>query len=109
MGTHREEKIQPRGTITFTPVNLRDMEDCIKNKEFKTVTELVNFAIHFYFENRDKTTMKQDFDNWIVSEKGSEYLSKIVDTRNKPIIEELDELRSLIRNIERFSKLQKEK
>jgi hypothetical protein len=78
MGTHREEKIQPRGTITFTPVNLRDMEDSIKNKEFKTVTDLVNFAIHFYFENRNQTSSTDEIKQWFVSEDGEQFLKGLI-------------------------------
>ncbi|MFA4859180.1 hypothetical protein [Methanoregula sp.] len=54
MGTRRETEIRERGTITFTPINLKDMELSIKNKEFKTVTDLVNFAIRYYFDNRNR-------------------------------------------------------
>jgi len=54
MGRTLGDKIQDRGTISFSPINLRDMEKSIKNKEFKTVTDLVNIALRFYFENRDK-------------------------------------------------------
>lgn len=56
MGRPRNEKIQERGTITFTQANIRDMEKSIANNDFKTVTELVNTALRYYFDNGGKDT-----------------------------------------------------
>ena len=51
MGSPRNDKIRERGTITFTQANIRDMEKSIANNDFKTVTELVNTALRYYFDN----------------------------------------------------------
>ena len=77
MGTRREEKIKERGTITFTPINIRDMESAIKNKEFKTVTDLVNTALRFYFENKHRDDSKA-LENFFKSEKGVATLEEVM-------------------------------
>lgn len=46
------EKLQDRITISFSPLNKRDMEIALKNKEFTNVANLVNTALRFYFDNR---------------------------------------------------------
>jgi hypothetical protein len=78
MGTPRDEEIRERGTITFTPLNLRDMTISIKNKEFKTVTDLVNQAIRFYYENRDKPSITEEIEQYLGSEKGKAYVKDIL-------------------------------
>ena len=54
------EKLPARVTVSFSPLNLRTMESAMQNKEFKTVADLVNTAITYYFENRSRQKTEEE-------------------------------------------------
>lgn len=72
------EIIQDRISFTFTPINLRDVQKSMDSKEFPTVANLMNTALRFYFENRDKTSSKDDFKAWLVSEDGEQFMKGVI-------------------------------
>lgn len=50
----------------------------MEEKEFSTVTDLINTALAFYFENRNKTNTKDEFKLWILSKEGEDYIKGIM-------------------------------
>lgn len=62
--------------ITFTcdNTNDRNIDDAISRNEFSSVSEAINTAIRFFFENRDKPSGQEQFKAWVVTEEGEEYL-----------------------------------
>lgn len=65
--------------ITFgcDPTNFKKINKIMEEKEFSTVTDLINTALVFYFENRNRTSQKDDFKAWVVSEEGENYLKDV--------------------------------
>jgi len=80
MGRPLGDKIPEKTSILFTPINLRDIETSIKSGEFKTITDLVNHCIRFYFDshNRIPGPVRDDFLRWMVSEEGKKYLKDLI-------------------------------
>lgn len=78
------DTVPERLSFTFTPINRRDAEIAMHKKEFPNVANLINTALRFYFENRDKSFGKEEVKNWLVSEEGTEYLKNLIrETREK--------------------------
>ena len=78
MGRPLGDKVPDRVSITFSPINLRDMNISIKNKEFKTIADLVNTALRYYFENRNESSSKEEFKAWITSDDGEKYIKTLI-------------------------------
>ncbi len=78
MGRTLPDKIPSRISISFSPLNILDMNKCIQEKEFKTVEDLVNTAIRFYFENKNRPSSKDDFKAWLLSKEGENYMKGII-------------------------------
>ena len=72
------ETIQDRISFTFTPINLRDVQKSMESKEFPTVANLLNTAIRFYFENRERSSSKDQVKEWLLSEEGEEYITGLI-------------------------------
>jgi len=53
------------------------MHDSIKAGEASSISALINTALTFYYDNRDKTSNDQVI-QWLESETGGLYLEKIV-------------------------------
>lgn len=71
------EEIPDRMAFTFTPINRSAVQDSMKKKEFLSVSSLINTALRFYFENRDKSSSKDDFKSWLSSKEGENYMKDI--------------------------------
>lgn len=72
------ENVPDRVSISFSPMNKRDMQTAIEKKEFTSIVNLVNTAIRFYFENRDKSPDIGPVKEWLVSEEGEQYLKDLI-------------------------------
>ena len=72
-GKHKE-KI----TITIDHSNLTRIDSAIAKGEFSNVSETINKAIAYFFENRDKLLGKEDVKEWLISEEGGIYLKKLI-------------------------------
>jgi hypothetical protein len=73
------DSVPARLSFTFTPINRHDAETLMHKKEFPNVANLINTALRFYFENRDKKfSSKEDFKSWIVSEEGETYIKNVI-------------------------------
>ena len=72
------DEIPDRITITIDPLNKRDVAESIKNKEFTSVVNLINTALRFYFDNRDKPEKIDEIKVWLVSEEGEDYIKKLI-------------------------------
>jgi hypothetical protein len=69
------DKVPERLSFSFTPINLRDAELAMRNKEFPNVANLINTALRFYFENRNKTE-RQAIKEFMESSEGEELFKK---------------------------------
>jgi hypothetical protein len=48
------------------------------SKEFPNIANLMNTALRFYFENRNKPSQIEDIKKWLVSEEGRSYIAQIL-------------------------------
>jgi metal-responsive CopG/Arc/MetJ family transcriptional regulator len=64
--------------ISISHGNLKNINAAIDRKEFSNVSETINTALAFYFENRNKSLGKEDLMALLVSEEGSEYMKKTI-------------------------------
>ena len=65
-------------TISCDIGNLKKINEAIEQGLFSSVSETVNKAITFFFENRDKPQKKDEVKEWLVSEEGEDYIKKII-------------------------------
>jgi hypothetical protein len=72
------DTVPDRLSFTFTPLNRQDAEAAMLNKEFPNVANLINTALRFYFENRDKSTPIDQFKIWLVSSEGETYMKDVM-------------------------------
>ena len=69
MPTRLGRKLKERITISCDPINIDRINKALDNKEFSSVSSLVNNAISFYFENRGKD-QNEAFREFLSSEEG---------------------------------------
>ncbi len=71
-------KGQVKEKITFgcDPLPFNKIQKAIENKEFSTVTDLINTALIFYFENRNKTE-SQAIKEFMESSDGEELFKRL--------------------------------
>lgn len=81
MPTRSGRKLKERITISCDPINIDRINKALDNKEFSSVSSLVNNAISFYFENRGKD-QNEAFKQFLVSEEGEEIVLKILRKAN---------------------------
>lgn len=69
------DEMPERMAFTFTPTNRKDAQTSMQNKEFSSVSSLINTALTFYFENRKKTALTKE---WLLSDEGKEFIKGIM-------------------------------
>ena len=70
-------KSKERVSFSCDPIPYKRMHDSIKAGEASSISALINTALTFYYDNRDKTSNDQVI-QWLESETGGLYLEKIV-------------------------------
>lgn len=65
-------------TIGITPKNMKNIAIVMANNEYSTITDMVNDALTFWFENRNKPSQKDEFKTWLVSSEGENYMKEIL-------------------------------
>jgi transcriptional/translational regulatory protein YebC/TACO1 len=78
MPTRSGRKLKERLTVSCDPINIDRINQSLENKEFSSVSSLVNNALSFYFENRGKE-QKELFRKFLESPEGEESIMKIFD------------------------------
>ena len=81
MPTRPGRKLKERITISCDPINIDRINKALDNKEFSSVSSLVNNAISFYFENRGKD-QNESFREFLSSEEGEGIVLKILQKAN---------------------------
>lgn len=69
------EEMPERMAFTFTPTNRKETQTSMQNKEFSSVSSLINTALTFYFENREKTSLTKE---WLLSDEGKEFIKSLM-------------------------------
>nr|WP_321352532.1 hypothetical protein [uncultured Methanoregula sp.] len=69
------EEIPERMAFTFTPTNRKNVQKSMQNKDFASVSSLINTALTFYFENREKTALTKE---WLLSDEGKGLIKEIM-------------------------------
>lgn len=75
MGRNLGDNIPEKTSISFTPMNIKDMNRSMKDKEFKTLTDLVNHAIRFYYDHHHDTALTKE---WLLSAEGERFIKGIM-------------------------------
>jgi hypothetical protein len=70
-------KSKERVSFSCDPVPFKRMHDSIKAGEASSISALINTALTFYFENRDKTPKDQIIE-WLRSDAGEQYIEAIM-------------------------------
>jgi len=70
-------KSKERVSFSCDPVPFKRIHDSIKSGEASSVSALINTAITFYFENRDKTSKDQVIE-WLESDAGMQHIETIM-------------------------------
>ena len=70
-------KSKERVSFSCDPVPFKRMHDSIKAGEASSISALINTAIIFYYENRDKTSKNQVIE-WLESDAGMQYVESIM-------------------------------
>ena len=70
----KKEKI----TFTCDIGNSRRMDMAIQNNEFSSVSEVINKAITYFFENRNSQSPKDEVKQWLVSEDGETFMKGLI-------------------------------
>ncbi len=63
-------KTKERITFSCDPLPFKKIQASIENAEFSTVTDLINTALIFYFENRDKAALGREIKMYLESPEG---------------------------------------
>ena len=63
-------KTKERITFSCDPIPFKKIRASIENGEFSTVTDLINTALVFYFENRDKSALGREIKAYLESPEG---------------------------------------
>jgi Arc/MetJ-type ribon-helix-helix transcriptional regulator len=68
--------------ISFTcdNSNFKNLSDAVSSSEFSSMSEAINKAISFYYENKNKTSVTKE---WMVSEEGKEYIKSVMREVNR--------------------------
>ncbi len=75
-------KSKERVSFSCDPVPYKRMHDSIKAGEASSISALINTALIFYYENRDKTSKDQVIE-WLESEAGMKYIESIINRIGK--------------------------
>ena len=70
-------KSKERVSFSCDPVPFKRIHDSIEAGDASSISALINTALIFYFENRDKTSKDQVID-WLKSDAGEQYIETIV-------------------------------
>ncbi|MEN6396785.1 MAG: hypothetical protein ABFC78_09915 [Methanoregula sp.] len=63
-------KTKDRITFSCDPMPFKKIQAAIGNGEFSTVTDLINTALTFYFENREKEGLGREIKEYMESPDG---------------------------------------
>lgn len=69
------DKIPERFAFTFTPINRSHVQKAMDAKEFSGVSNLINTALTFYFENNGKTALTKE---WMLSQEGEKFIKDLM-------------------------------
>jgi Arc/MetJ-type ribon-helix-helix transcriptional regulator len=69
--------------ITISHGNKKRIDEAIARGEFSNVSETINEATTFFFNNRERVNqlpapIRPEFKDWLVSEDGKKYLKDII-------------------------------
>jgi len=70
-------KSKERISFSCDPVPFKRIHDSIKAGDASSISALINTALIFYFENRDKTSKDQVIE-WLESDAGMQYIESII-------------------------------
>ncbi|MGA2917597.1 hypothetical protein [Methanoregula sp.] len=70
-------KSKERVSFSCDPAPFKKMHDSVKAGEASSISALINTAITFYFDNRDKTPKDQVVE-WLKSDDGEQYIETIL-------------------------------
>jgi len=70
-------KSKERVSFSCDPVPFKRMHDSIDAGEASSISALINTALTFYYENRDKTSKDQVIE-WLESDAGMQYIESVM-------------------------------
>ena len=70
-------KSKERVSFSCYPAPFKKMHDAINAGEASSISALINTALIFYFENRNKNS-KDQFIEWLESDDGMQYMESIM-------------------------------
>lgn len=63
-------KAKDRITFSCDPIPFKKIQASVEKGEFSTVTDVINTALIFYFENRDKSALGREIKEYMESPDG---------------------------------------